>query len=166
MSSNLPPTITVCVDPLDTTSTHRPFGHHPAFSIVGSYISLLLTSIVASFAGAGAWITVPINMLALTVPAFIAIYCYCKPLTILRTNQKWLNAFLSGLRLELGKGAELVNTAEVLIALRNGESFKAEIYANGYYKTYDVAVTGSEVVLFNMAGIDREWALLNSRSEY
>jgi hypothetical protein len=165
MSSQLPSTITVYVDPLDTSTVYRPFSSHPAFTIAGAYISLLLTSTVLSFAGINSLVITSVNMLALTVPAMIAVYCYCKPLTILRANQKWQNEFLSGVRLEIGMDAELINSAEVMIALRSGENTYADISAGGHYKTYDLALNSSEVVLFSMSEIDREWALVNANLE-
>lgn len=166
MSSNLSSTITVYVDELDAATVNRPFGHHPAFTIAGAYIALLLTSSVASFAGASPWLLIAINMMALTVPALIAIYCYCKPLTVLRANQKWQSEFLSSLRMELGFDAELVNSAEMMIALRSGTAAYAEIHVDGRYETYDVAMGKNETVLFSMSGIDRDWALMNAHLDH
>lgn len=163
MSSRLPSTITVYVEPLDAATTTRPFGYHPVLSIAGAYISLLLTSSVLSFSGVDMSIVTAVNFLILIVPAMIAVYCYSKPLVILRNNQKWMKVFLSGLRLELGSEARLTNSAEMMIALRSNAPVYADVSLKDRHKTYDVAVSDSEVVLFSMTDIDREWILVNAQ---
>lgn len=162
MSHQSPSTITVFVDPLEKTSVPRPFGLHPVLAAALTYIAALLTAVVVAALKIDPWIVACFNMMALLVPAALILYCYSKPVNILRANRKWLEKFHAGLRLETGEHSYMTNSTEFMIALRSGEPAYADLSIRGVRKTYDVAVSGDEVVLFSVSDIDREWAMLNA----
>lgn len=166
MSQQPPSTITVYVDPLEKKSVVRPFGLHPALAAGLAYIAALLTSASLATLKVDPWIVTSSNFMALVVPAAVFLYCYSKPVNILRANKKWLDGFHAGLSLETGPHSYMTNSTEFMIALRNGEPTYADLSIRGIRKTYDVAVNDDEVVLFSVSDIDREWASFNAEMGY
>jgi hypothetical protein len=160
--SQPPATITVFVDPLEKNHVPRPFGLHPALAAGLAYMAALLTSTVLSTLKVDPWIVSCSNVMALLIPAAVVLYCYSKPVNILRANKKWLDGFHAGLRLETGEHSYMANSTEFMIAMRKGEPVEAELSIRGARKTYDVAISGDEVVLFSVSDIDREWAMFNA----
>lgn len=164
--ASLPSSMTMYVEPLGEGGPYRPFGLHPLSAVAALYILLLLSSSCATVLGVDAGIVGVINILILVAPASLLVYCYSKPLNILRENKKWSDQLHAALRIELGKDAQLVNQTEFLIALRRNETISMTVYSGGKYKTYHTAFNNDEIVLFNMDNIDHDWALLNAEYGY